>query len=239
MLSSRQLPQIDEMFRCRCRELGLEPPELYFSDALKEPARSFTAANKAYVVLGTEFLEPDVKKMLPVLAFLLGCELGRLHLGHASWPTDLLLTYTRQIPYLKNPLARVFVYSEDRWGACFAPDAVIGLVALATGRLMLPTVNIEEYLHHVHSHGGIWAFLAEFVDGTPSVACRINALMAANLVQRTSDGPLATADSARTNHPGANRTSLKSASLSGSISEEHPPKSDKRVQINYRSRLSR
>lgn len=182
-LSSRQLPQLHELFMRQCARLGIEPPELYFSDTIREPARAYKSWKERYVVLGTKFLQPDLNPMLPVLAFLFGRELGRLQLGHASWPTELLLTYTHKIPYMKNPLSRVFTYSEDRWGAYLAPEGLNGLVALATGRLMLPAVNIADYLSQVRGFGGAWASLGEYIDGTPPVASRINALKEAGLLR--------------------------------------------------------
>lgn len=183
MLSSRQLPQLYELFARQCVRLAMDPPELYFSDAIRESASAYTGWRKKYIVLGTKFLQPDLGPMLPVLAFLLGRELGRLTLGHASWLNDLLLTYTHNVPYLRNPLSRVFVYSEDRWGAFLAVDGLNGLIALASGRLMLPQVNVADYLPRVRSCCGIWEFLGEMIEGTPSVARRIDALREAGLLR--------------------------------------------------------
>jgi Zn-dependent protease with chaperone function len=121
--------------------------------------------------------------MLPVFAFLMGRELGRLQLGHARWVNDLLLAYIARIPYLKNPLMRLFTYSEDRWGAFLAPESLpSGLVAMAAGRRMLPEINMADYLESVHGYSSVWAFLADWTSETPPIARRINALIDAGLV---------------------------------------------------------
>jgi hypothetical protein len=127
-------------------------------------------------------MQPDLTSMLPVFAFLIGRELGRLRLGHTRWGTELLLSYTSRIPYAQNPLLRVFTYSEDRWGAFLAPDALPALVAMAAGRRMFPKANIPEYLAQVKNSEGLWVTLSEFLDETPAIAGRIRALVEAGLV---------------------------------------------------------
>ena len=85
-----------------------------------------------YIVLGSSFVQPDLALMRETISFLLGRELGRLRLGHASWFTDLLLAYVNKIPYLSNPLLRIFTYSEDRYGALLEPASLLGLVSIAS-----------------------------------------------------------------------------------------------------------
>jgi hypothetical protein len=89
--------------------------------------------------------------MLPVFAFWLRREIGRLHLEHASWTSEFLLAYVAKIPYLPNPLLRVFTYSEDRYGAFLAPEGLPGLIGVASGRRMLREVNAPDYLKQVRS----------------------------------------------------------------------------------------
>jgi hypothetical protein len=189
LLSSRQLPQLHQILLRHCAVLKVNPPELYFSDSLKEPARTYSAWKKEYIVLGANLLQPDLTPILPIFSFLIGRELGSLKLGHASWLSLLLLTYIRKIPYLRNPLLRVFVYSEDRFGAYLTPDGIQGLVVLATGRLMLPSVNTEEYLAHVRRCSGLWSFMSEFATGTPPVARRIHVLLQAGFFQTENPTP--------------------------------------------------
>jgi hypothetical protein len=184
-LSPVQLPLLHSILGRHCERLGIDrPPDLYFSDtAIKEPARAFTSWKQEYIVLSTRFLQPDLDKMREVFAFLLGRELGRLRLGHASWSTELLLSYVTKIPYVRNPILRVFTYSEDRYGAYLAPEGVLGLVALASGRLMLYEVNVPDYLRYVQAHGGIWSRLAALTSDTPHTAFRIKNLYNAGLLQ--------------------------------------------------------
>jgi len=182
-ISPAQLPELDSILRSYCKRLGMNRvPELYFSDsAIKEAARAYTSWQDEYIVLSTRFLQPDLRPILGVLGFLLGRELGRLRLGHASWQTELLLSYVKRIPYLRNPLLRVFTYSEDRYGAYLAPNGVLGLVALSAGRLMLPAVNVADYLQQVRSRSGIWSRFTPLINEIPQTANRIRALYAAGL----------------------------------------------------------
>jgi hypothetical protein len=121
--------------------------------------------------------------MLPVFAFWLGREIGRLRLGHTSWATEFLLAYVAKIRYLSNPLHRVFTYSEDRYGAFLAPEGLPGLIGVASGRLMLPEVNASDYLKQVRLHGGVWARLAGLTEAEPTISDRIKALFDADLLK--------------------------------------------------------
>ena len=182
-LSPRQSPQLHEILMRHCRRLELQPPELYYSDvATSKAAQSFLAVRKEYIVLGTRFMQPDLTPVLPVFSFLIGRELGRLRLGHTSWLTELLLTYVRKVPYIKNPLEQVFTYSEDRWGAYLAPEGLAGLVATASGRRMFSEVNVPEFLSQMRVYHGFWAFMTMFMDELPPVAKRIKALVKSGLV---------------------------------------------------------
>ena len=132
-------------------------------------------------MLNAKYLLPNLEELRDVYEFLLGRELGRLRLHHASWPYELLLTYVRRVPYLRNPLLQVFTYSEDRYGGTLAPEGIRGLLTIPASRLMLPSVNIQQYLEQVNRHRGIWTKLAHLLTETPQISHRINALIEAGL----------------------------------------------------------
>jgi hypothetical protein len=184
-LSPQQFPQIYAILQRHCERLGIDPPpELYVSDMnMTKPARAYRSWKCDYVVLSSKFLQPDLQPMLPVFAFWLGREIGRLRLEHASWATEFLLAYVAKIPYLANPLRRVFTYSEDRYGAFLAPEGLPGLIGVASGRLMLPEVNAPDYLKQVRLYGGVWARLAGLTEAEPTISDRIKALFDANLLK--------------------------------------------------------
>jgi hypothetical protein len=129
------------------------------------------------------FFNPIYSQMLPVFAFWLGREIGRLRLGHASWATEFLLAYVAKTPYLANPLRRVFTYSEDRYGAFLAPEGLPGLIGVASGRRMLLEVNASDYLKQVRLHGGVWDRLAGLTEAEPTISDRIKALFDADLLK--------------------------------------------------------
>ena len=182
-LSPQQLPQIYAILERHCERLGIEPlPELYVSDTnMTQPARAYGSWKCDHIVLSSKFLQPNLQPMLPVFAFWLGREIGRLRLEHASWPTEFLLAYVAKIPYLPNPLRRVFTFSEDRYGAFLAPEGLPGLIGVASGRRMLPEVNASDYLKQVRLYGGVWARLAGLMEAEPTISARIKALLDAGL----------------------------------------------------------
>jgi hypothetical protein len=184
-LSPQQFPQIYAILQRHCERLAIDPlPELYVSDMnMTQPARAYGSWKCDYILLSTKFLQPNLQPMLPVFAFWLGREIGRLRLEHASWPTEFLLAYVAKIPYLPNPLHRVFCYSEDRYGAFLAPEGLPGLIGVASGRLMLPEVNARDYLKQVRLYGGVWARLAGLTEAEPTISDRIKALFDADLLK--------------------------------------------------------
>ena len=196
-LSPQQLPQIHAILHRHCERLDIHPlPELYFSDLnTPKPARAYRSWKCDYILLSSKFLQPNLQPMLPVFAFWLGREIGRLRLKHASWNTEVLLAYVDKIPYLSNPLRRVFTYSEDRYGAFLAPEGLLGLIGHASGRLMLSEVNVAEYLKQARAYGGVWARLAALTDGEPTISQRIEALLDAGLLNPEQSTGLAPAKS--------------------------------------------
>lgn len=184
-ISPQQLPEIYALLQRHCDKLGISPlPELYYSDmSMSTPARAHKSFKRDYIVLSSRFFQSDLQSMLPVFSFWIGREIGALRLKHASWPTDLLLSYVDKIPYLSNPLHRVYAYSEDRYGAFLAPEGLAGLVGLASGRRMLPQVNLADYLRQARSYGSVWARLGESTEAEPTVSGRIKALFDAGLLK--------------------------------------------------------
>jgi hypothetical protein len=191
-ISREQLPEIYTILERHCRKLGIEAlPELYFTDmTMKKPAQAYKSWKCDYIVLSSKFLQPNLQPMLPVFAFWLGCAIGCLRLKHVSWPTEFMLTYVDKIPHLSNPLRRLFTYSEDRYGAFLAPEGLPGLIAAASGRLMLPQVNTADYLKQVRAYGGVWAGLAMVMEPEPTIARRTRALLAAGLLNTELSSPM-------------------------------------------------
>lgn len=183
-VSPQQLPELHAIFVDHCQRLGLAHiPSLYFSDQQHEASHAYSAWKKDYIVLGTSYMQPDLRPMLPVFSFLIGRELGALQLGHTTFGHDLLLSYVSKIPVLRVPLHRVFTLSEDRWGAYLAPDQSLqALVAMASGRRVFPRINVNEHLQHVRAYRGRWTTINEFVAETPTIASRILALDHAGLL---------------------------------------------------------
>lgn len=177
-LGSRQIPEIYEDYAALCTALGVsEPPELYVIDqGLDEPSMSTTTWSDRFIALNARFLDRDLESVRPVYRFLMARELGRIRLGHTDWLDELLIAHVMRVPLLRNPLLHARTYSHDRYGAALAPDAVRGLIVVASGRHMLSHVDVEEYLSQAREVTGWRSRLAQLSRGTPFVAMRIQAL---------------------------------------------------------------
>jgi hypothetical protein len=180
-LSDEQIPALYEILKRQADKLGLlQYPELYLSDhAISEASRSFSSWSQDYIVLGTGYLDPQIEDSLDIAAFLIGSELGRLRLGHTEWVTELALTYIDKIPYLRNPIRHIRIYSRDRYGAYLAPEGIRGLVIQASGRRQLKLVNINDYTEQVKQYGNPWTRLVLLQKSEPPVAWRIRKLLEA------------------------------------------------------------
>ena len=181
-LSPRQIPEIEALLVHHCAVFGMtEIPELYIVDKQPQVARAYSLWGRSYILLGNSLLQPDMEPMLDVIGFHLGREIGRLRLGHASWYNELFLSYVVRIPVLRNPLMHLRTFSADRYGAFLQPDGVRGLIALTAGRVLLPHVNVCEYLEHVPTVKGAVATIAMLGQAEPPIAHRVRLLYALGL----------------------------------------------------------
>ena len=178
-LSKEQIPLIFNVLKRHVDKLGLlQMPGLYLSDrAISEPSGSFSTWSEDYIVLTTGYLDPKIENSHDTIAFLLGFELGRLRLGHTKFLDELLLSYVSKIPYLRNPIRHIRVYSRDRYGAFLAPEGLPGLVVQASGRRQLNLVNLDDYVQQTETYGGIVTFLAHLTKKDPPVSRRIQRLL--------------------------------------------------------------
>lgn len=146
-----QLPELHAVLERQCRMLGIPAPALYvsslpivaFSDALAL-GRHGTRA----IVLGEKLFDgvDTVEARRDVFAFVIGHELGRIVLGHASWWTELVLGYLKRVPVLRLPLVTVQTYSRDRVAALLAPDSLDALALFASGGEIFGCVNVRAFI---------------------------------------------------------------------------------------------
>jgi hypothetical protein len=182
-LSAGQIPEIYDVLRRHCRRLGMASvPELYLSDdAISDSSQAYSAWHCHYIVLGTDYLQPDLERVREVFTFQLARELGRIRLSHTQWWDEMLIAYVVKIPYLRNVLLHLRTFSNDRYGAFLAPEGLPGLLALASGRRMLPSVNVPDFVRQAREFRGGWARLSELLEARPHVLSRVTALYEAGL----------------------------------------------------------
>lgn len=179
--SPNQFGPLYEILEKQCRRLGMmDVPGLYITDKGVPPySKAFSAGNDHSIVLHQNLFEVDLQKTLDVAAFTIGCELGRIRLGHTDWLDEMLLTYIFIVPFLANPLRQLRTLSRDRYGAYLAPDGLRGLLFVASARRLLNDLNIDDYLKQADSYDGPWVKSAKYFYDTPSVLRRIQELRSA------------------------------------------------------------
>ncbi len=147
-LGRDQVPEIFSILERQCSALGItDPPELQWIEGRSD-----------------------------AIAFMLGYELGRLRLGHASWWQDVYLGYLIRIPVLRLPLLTVETLSRDRHAALLAPDGIRGLILQASGGELLRYVSVGAYVRQVMEGASRWSRLAALARHGPHVSSRVRAL---------------------------------------------------------------
>lgn len=174
-LSNTQFPEIYAVLEDLCRRIGMHQiPELYLTDSTVEAlSAAFSSWHKNYIVLHQVMLDVDYTKSLDVVGFAIGRQLGAIRLNHTAWWNDMLLTYVSTLKWLVYPLHRVRVYSCDRYGAHLAPTGFRGLLIYATGRRLMQSVNINDYLEQANQYEGTWPKIALLTERTPPVFLRL------------------------------------------------------------------
>ncbi len=181
-LGRDQVPEIFSILERHCRALGMDPPELYastlesvgLSTALRLPKGRWIIALGPDLFEGMERLQDRAD----VLGFVLGHELGRLALGHASWWEDLVLGYLKRVPVLRAPLLSVQTASRDRFAARLSPEGIRGLVIVEVGGSLLDRVDVATFLRQVMRADTPrrWAWVGKLWRDGPHVSERIREL---------------------------------------------------------------
>lgn len=177
-VSPTQMPLIHHRFRELCAKAGVEvPPTLWVTDeAMSVWARSYSAWQREYVVLGYDVIEKDRANLQDVWSFLLAREIGRLALGHVTVWNEFFVAYVDRLPWVHRPLRHFRSYSLDRVGAHLVPDGVRALIIRTSGRRPLPTLNIPEQIRYALSVGGFWYRLSNLVQEEAHTAYRVQLL---------------------------------------------------------------
>lgn len=149
-LGPDQLPAVHAILERHCRVLRIPPPALYVSGLPGLGVSDGIALRRGRVraiVLGEKLFDGtgDLAAREDVFAFVIGHELGRLLLGHASWWSELFLGYLRHIPVLRLPVAMVETYSRDRFAALLAPGSVSALALMASGGEIYGSIDVGAF----------------------------------------------------------------------------------------------
>jgi hypothetical protein len=192
-LGRDQVPEIFSILERQCRALGVDPPELYAS-TLESVGLSTSldlAGGRRIIVLGPELFQglERIQDRSDVLEFVLGHELGRLALGHASWWEEIVLGYLKRIPLLRVPLLSVQTASRDRIAARLSPEGIRGLVLVAAGGNLLDHVGVATFVRQVMRDDTprSWAWVGSLGGDAPHVAQRVRELYLAGFLDLERD----------------------------------------------------
>lgn len=173
-LGRDQVPEIFTILERHCRALGVDPPELYASTLETVGLSTALALGRGrwFIVLGPALFAglDRIRDRADVLEFVLGHELGRLALGHASWWEDLVIGYLKRIPVLRFPLLAVQTTSRDRFAATLSSGGIRSLMLFAVGGDLLDHVDPAAFVRQVMRDDTPrrWAWVGKLgLDGPP------------------------------------------------------------------------
>jgi hypothetical protein len=180
-LGHDQMAHLYAILERQAQALGMEQvPDLYISGNVGvEVAKAVTlVGGKQMIVLGANVFQglDQGENRDDVYGFILGHEMGRLQLGHASWWQELFLGYLKRIPVLRLPLLTVQALARDRVAAMLAPDGIRGLMMQVCGGDLLEQVDVERYVREALNGPFPWSHVATFGRAGPHVAMRVRAL---------------------------------------------------------------
>jgi len=177
-LSRRQFPDIYSLKEGFARKLGLKrEPEIYLTSG-NGTLNAFAASTFGYdfVVIHSELFSNTYEKNKEALSFIIGHELGHLHLGHTRLWYQLSVAYVDRVPLLGKFLSRAREFSCDRHGAFLAPQGEEGLLLLAAGRYVYKEVDVEEFLEQARHFRGFWPTVAQLPQSHPFTVRRLKTL---------------------------------------------------------------
>jgi Zn-dependent protease with chaperone function len=190
-LSHRQFPDIYAVKEDFARKLGLQrEPEIYLMSG-NGTLNAFAASTFGYdfVVIHSELFSNTYEKNRDALAFIIGHELGHLHLGHTRLWYQLSTAYVDRVPLLKGFLSRAREFSCDRHGAYLAPQGEEGLVLLAAGRYVYKDVDVGELLEQALRFRGFWPVVAQLPQSHPFTVRRLKVLHDAGFFEASAEMP--------------------------------------------------
>lgn len=134
------------------------------------------ATGHDYVVLANELFVNLHEGNRDGLRFILGHELGHIHLRHVSLWYQISVAYSERIPVLGPTLSRLREYSCDRHGALLSPHGQTGLVLLASGRYTQEVVDVDQLVRQGQQLRGFWVGLAQLPRSHPFTVRRLERL---------------------------------------------------------------
>jgi Zn-dependent protease with chaperone function len=160
------------------RRLGLKrEPEIYLTSG-NGTLNAFAASTFGYdfVVIHSELFSNTYENNKEALAFIVGHELGHLHLGHTRLWYQLSTAYVDRVPLLRGFLSRARELSCDRHGAFLAPQGDEGLLLLDAGRYVYREVDVDELLEQARGFRGFWPAVAQLPQSHPFTVRRLRTL---------------------------------------------------------------
>jgi hypothetical protein len=182
-VSPANLPVVYGIFREQCRILGVSPePELYISQQITGSSIAHSVVGeRSSILLNAELFDRNFRENLDCIAFAMGGALGSLRLGHTGLWLQLITAYATRVPLINTLALHAWSYSRDRCAAYLVPEGIRGLLIEATGKDMLPNIDVTAFIEQARDFGGFWAWCAGVLQDTPHICDRARALYKAGL----------------------------------------------------------
>jgi peptidase M48-like protein len=188
-----QFPEIEAIKHEAAAVLGFRPskePEIYVT-AGNGLLNAFAASSFGhdFVVINSDLFANTLEQNQRALRFIIGHELGHIHLHHTRLWYQLSITYADLVPLLGAYLSRLRELSCDRHGAWFEPDGEDGLILLTAGRYIYHQVHLPGLLEQARRNVGFWNTVVQLPMSHPLTLRRIRELNRLGLIHSAPPAP--------------------------------------------------
>ena len=179
-VTEEQYPQINEIVKNNCSELGLvTAPDVFIVNGQGVVnALAIKFLSRKYVLLFSDLVDLMLKREeINELKMIIGHELGHHAAGHTSVFRNLLIGPAKFIPFLGPAYSRACELTSDRIGYKLTEDVEASkraLISIASGSESLASdVNIEAFKNQESQIPPFFGFLHEIFGTHPRMTKRI------------------------------------------------------------------
>ena len=187
-VSSKQFPDVFEILKMQAEKLELATVPVMYVMHQGGFLNAFAAKllGRNYIIIFSEVLEAAYQEGMPVVAFIVGHELGHIKRKHVGGLKSWLIFPASFIPFLHSAYSRACEYTCDNIGYALCPEgAQKGLLILSVGKGVYKKVHIDELCLDFHESQGFATWFAEIVSTHPHLMKRIARIESLQQIQNS------------------------------------------------------